>query len=70
MLLEDLLAAHGLRGAQLLLVAHGQEALQDLRALGERGKGAVRAEHTANRVSLRAVHRAAGEHTHRQHDAI
>ena len=70
MLFHDLLAAHRLRGAQLLGVAHRQEALGDLTALGERGKRAVLAQHVAAGVRRSGIHRAAGEHAHRQHHTV
>ena len=70
MLFHDLLAAHRLRGAQLLSIAPRQKALGDLTALGERGKRAVLAQHVAAGVRRSGIHRAAGEHAHRQHHAV
>ena len=70
MLFQDLLAAHRLCGAQLLLIADREEALHDLRALGKRGKRAVLPEHFAAFLCPGAVNCAAGEYADRQHRAV
>ena len=70
MLLQDLLAAHRLCGAQLLLVADGQKALHDLSALGERGKRAVLAQHRRALLRLGRIDRSAGKDADGQHHAV
>ena len=71
MLFHDLLAAHRLRGAQVLSVAHRQKALGASRSPWATLANAPCSRSTSQQASAGSgIHRAAGEHAHRQHRAV